>query len=80
MPTPTEPGGSGAGERGSAEQPLSYHVCPRCLRATPSAAGEKYCPNDGSPMLTACPRCAQPILAPYGEYCANCGTQLVTMT
>jgi len=55
---------------------VSYHVCPCCLRATPAAVGENFCPNDGARMLTGCPRCGSAILAPFGEFCANCGAQL----
>lgn len=58
------------------DPPATYHLCPTCLRATPTAAGESYCPNDGTKMLTACPRCRAPILTPFGEYCSRCGEHL----
>lgn len=56
--------------------PISYRLCPHCMRATPSAAEERYCPNDGTAMLSACPACGAPILSPYGSYCVRCGHRL----
>jgi ribosomal protein L24E len=52
---------------------LHYHLCPRCYRATPAGLGEVYCPNDGSKLLTNCPRCATSITSPYSRYCTYCG-------
>ena len=50
-----------------------YHLCPHCFRAVPQAAGEVYCPNDGTLLLTACPRCGAPITSPYSRFCVRCG-------
>lgn len=53
-----------------------YHLCPRCGRATPAAAREAYCPNDGTRLLASCPRCDAPIGSPFGRYCTACGHDL----
>lgn len=52
---------------------VHYHLCPHCLRAVPEAAGEVYCPNDGTPLLSACPHCDAPISSPYARFCVVCG-------
>lgn len=52
---------------------VAYRLCPRCFRATPRAARETYCPNDGWVMLEACPGCGADITSPYGRYCPTCG-------
>lgn len=54
-------------------QAPSFHLCPECFRATPAKAGERYCPNDGTAMLTACPRCRAAIRSPFARYCSDCG-------
>ena len=56
---------------------VAYHLCPRCGRATPAEAGERFCPNDGQRMLNACPSCGAPIGTPFGRYCGACGAQLM---
>jgi len=58
------------------EQLLAYSLCPRCYRAVPASANERYCPNDGTELLTACSRCRAPITSPYVRYCTNCGALL----
>lgn len=55
------------------EKTLTYHLCPRCYRATPAGLHEVYCPNDGTKLLTACPNCATPITSPYSRFCVRCG-------
>ena len=45
----------------------AYRLCPRCARATPAEAGERFCPNDGQLMLSACPSCGEPICTPFGK-------------
>ena len=52
---------------------LSYHLCPRCFRATPAGALEHFCPNDGTRLLTSCPDCGAVIGSPYSRHCSNCG-------
>jgi hypothetical protein len=52
---------------------LSYHLCPRCYRATPASLKEVYCPNDGTKLLTSCPNCATPMTSPYSRFCSRCG-------
>jgi hypothetical protein len=52
---------------------VHYHLCPRCGRATPAAAKERFCPNDGTKLLTQCPQCSATITSPYGHYCSQCG-------
>lgn len=52
---------------------LYYHLCPHCGRATPAAARESYCPNDGTKLLSACPACQAPITSPFSRFCTNCG-------
>lgn len=61
----------------AATRKATYHVCPRCLRATPATAGERFCPNDGSAMITACPSCGSPLGSPYDRYCSRCGAPLL---
>ena len=60
----------------------TFHLCPRCFRAVPAAAGEHYCPNDGTALLSACPACDAPIASPYAHFCIACGHPfaLVTLT
>ena len=62
------------------EATLNYHLCPRCLRATPAAARERFCPNDGAELLTACPTCAGPIASPYSRFCPRCGQGFAQLT
>lgn len=57
-------------------QAVSYRICPVCSRATPSSAGETYCPNDGAKLLQACPGCGAAIGSPFGEFCSACGNRL----
>lgn len=52
---------------------MVFHLCPRCFRSVPSATREMYCPNDGSPMLVACPQCQHPITLPHARFCSACG-------
>jgi predicted RNA-binding Zn-ribbon protein involved in translation (DUF1610 family) len=52
---------------------VHYHLCPRCGRATPATAKERFCPNDGTKLLTSCPRCEAKITSPYSRYCSQCG-------
>jgi predicted amidophosphoribosyltransferase len=42
---------------------IGYHLCPKCARAVPSTAQEKFCPNDGEKILEYCPVCEQCDLA-----------------
>ena len=53
---------------------LSYHLCPQCTRAVPASAGEAFCINDGTRLLTACPACTHPITSPYALHCPKCGS------
>jgi predicted amidophosphoribosyltransferase len=55
-----------------------YHLCPRCGRATPALAKERFCPNDGTKLLTACPQCDTKIASPYSRYCSQCGLELTS--
>ena len=57
-------------------KPLSYLLCPKCQRTLPAASKERYCPNDGSRMLTACPHCNAAITSPYSRFCTACGEKL----
>lgn len=52
---------------------LTYRLCPRCARALPSHTAERYCINDGTLLLGACPVCRTIITSPYSRYCAGCG-------
>jgi hypothetical protein len=54
---------------------LRFRLCVRCFRAVPATTSERYCINDGSPMLEACPSCDTPITSPYARYCAVCGLE-----
>ena len=62
---------------GASDERTTYHVCPHCLRATPARAGERYCPNDGTPMVTRCEACCSPLTSPYDRYCKECGAALL---
>ncbi|WP_420597093.1 double zinc ribbon domain-containing protein [Deinococcus sp.] len=55
---------------------VSYGLCPRCGRAVPASAGERYCLNDGSPMLLRCPQCGAKFTSPYSQFCGHCGLKL----
>jgi hypothetical protein len=52
---------------------MTYHLCPECFRATPAQAKERYCPNDGSRLLEACPQCSASISSPHAQFCSQCG-------
>ncbi len=52
---------------------VAYHLCPQCFRATPASTKERYCPNDGAALLTACPNCHALIPSPYSRFCSSCG-------
>jgi hypothetical protein len=54
------------------QEQAHYHLCPRCGRATPAAAKERFCPNDGTKLLTSCPQCSSTITSPYSRYCSQC--------
>ncbi|UQN08693.1 zinc ribbon domain-containing protein [Deinococcus sp. QL22] len=69
-------GGQNTGAADRREQdfrPLTYRLCPRCLRAVPGHSPEHYCVNDGTKLLSACPVCQAAILSPYALFCAGCG-------
>jgi ribosomal protein L37AE/L43A len=51
----------------------SFHLCPLCGRATPASAKERFCLNDGTKLLRACPQCGAAVLSPYSHFCAQCG-------
>ncbi|WP_373292190.1 double zinc ribbon domain-containing protein [Deinococcus ruber] len=51
----------------------SYRICPRCWRAVPATSTERYCPNDGTPLVGPCPRCHAEIHSPYARFCSICG-------
>ncbi|MFC3832306.1 double zinc ribbon domain-containing protein [Deinococcus rufus] len=56
---------------------VTYLLCPRCGRALPSHAGERYCPHDGARLLEHCPACRADITSPYARYCTRCGRTLL---
>ena len=62
-----------------AQGELAFALCPKCYRTVPRASGERYCPNDGSPYVTACQACAKTITSPQARYCVRCG-HLLTAT
>jgi hypothetical protein len=67
------------GRPGKAGDPvLSYRLCPRCFRAVPAHAAERYCVNDGTLLLEACPVCKAAITSPYSRHCAGCGADLAS--
>jgi len=51
----------------------TYLVCPACFRAVARQTGERFCMNDGTPLLAACPQCGQPVTSPYARFCHRCG-------
>jgi predicted amidophosphoribosyltransferase len=65
--------GSGIDQEG--RRALRYRLCVRCFRAVPATLDERYCINDGTPMLEACPSCGTPITSPYTRFCAACGLE-----
>jgi Double zinc ribbon len=72
----TEAGDEGGGSGGPGDSVLSYRLCPRCSRAVPAHSAERYCVNDGTRLLDACPVCGAAITSPYSRYCAGCGRSL----
>lgn len=54
---------------------IKYRLCPKCFRAVPAEAVERYCTNDGEPMLIACPDCNAAIVSPYARHCGRCGRE-----
>ena len=58
-----------------ASRPLRYRLCPRCARAVPIRSTERYCINDGSWLLEACPLCGAGITNPYTRFCGCCGLE-----
>ena len=63
-------------DNAESDGPLSYRLCPRCLRAVPASSGERYCVNDGTRLLDACFHCGARVTSPYARHCARCGTSL----
>ena len=57
------------------EPRASYRLCPKCARAVPMDSIERYCINDGSRLLEACPGCGVSITSPYARFCPACGTE-----
>ena len=57
------------------EPGLRYRLCPRCQRAVPTSSLERYCINDGSWLLEACPLCGSAITSPYTRFCGCCGLE-----
>ncbi|WP_366914808.1 zinc ribbon domain-containing protein [uncultured Meiothermus sp.] len=56
-----------------------YRLCPECFRAIPAHSQERYCINDGSWLLEACPLCKAPITSPYARFCASCGVGFASL-
>ena len=54
---------------------ITFRLCPRCARAVPSGSSERYCINDGSWLLEACPLCGSAITSPYTRFCGCCGLE-----
>ncbi|MEY4531211.1 MAG: hypothetical protein RLZZ156_1932 [Deinococcota bacterium] len=54
---------------------IAYRICVMCARAVPLGSNEKFCSNDGTKMLEACPSCKSPITSPYARFCSDCGTE-----
>ncbi len=54
-----------------------YRICPRCARAVATSSSERYCINDGTRMLEACPGCGARITSPYARFCSRCGREFL---
>ena len=52
---------------------LTFRLCPRCGRAVAADTQERFCINDGEPLLERCAHCQAEIHSPYAQYCAGCG-------
>ena len=52
---------------------VNFRICPRCGRAVAANTQERFCINDGEPLLERCARCKAEIHSPYAEYCSACG-------
>ena len=63
-------------DRAPNDPALRYRLCPRCGRAVPLRSEERYCINDGTPLLEGCPACGVSITSPYARHCAGCGAAL----
>lgn len=57
-------------------QTLHYRLCPKCARAVPATSSERFCINDGTRLLEACPHCGAAISSPYAHFCGACGLEL----
>jgi predicted amidophosphoribosyltransferase len=51
----------------------TFRLCPRCGRAVPDSSGERFCSNDGEPLLESCPKCGAGIRTPLARFCTGCG-------
>lgn len=63
------------GDAAEANEALFFRLCPRCGRAVPARSNERYCANDGAPLLEVCPVCRAHITNPYARHCARCGSE-----
>lgn len=51
----------------------TYRICPQCGRSVSASTHERFCINDGAPLLERCAQCQAEIGSPYAQFCAACG-------
>lgn len=51
----------------------NFRICPKCFRAVPARAEERFCANDGTRLLERCVRCDSQINSPFSKFCVTCG-------
>jgi rRNA maturation endonuclease Nob1 len=56
---------------------LKFRLCSRCGRAVVADTQERFCINDGEPLLERRPHCRAEIHSPYAHFCARCGQLLL---
>ena len=58
----------------------TYSLCPRCYRAVPRRAGERFCISCGEALVQHCAHCQAAIRSPYARFCDSCGKPLTPAT
>ena len=51
-----------------------FKICPACDYFCLKEEENTFCPYCGEKLLESCPVCGEPIVTPYANYCAKCGS------